>query len=136
MSRTAIVILAIVCVAAGAGGTFLAVRRHSPEVSAAEQVQADPPTGSGAVAESEGIIEPAPAVVPAPPVVAEPAPQSRRPAPQVHPTPRPAARQTASVSHAPVPVPAPPVVAPDQRTVVPIAPAAITDNQEIGRAHV
>ena len=60
MSRTAIVILAIVCTAAGAAGTFLALRTEAPVASAAEQVQAEPATVSSAVAESEGIIEPTP----------------------------------------------------------------------------
>jgi hypothetical protein len=126
MSRTATVILAIVCVAAGAGGSFLALRSDLP-VTATEQVQA-PASALSAVAESEGVIEPVPAAVPAAPVVAEPAPRPRRPV-QSPPAPRPSVRQTASASRVPEPpVPAPPVIAPDQR-VVPIAPAAITDNQ-------
>ena len=126
MSRTATVILAIVCVAAGAGGSFLALRSDSP-VTATEQVQA-PASALSAVAESEGVIEPVPVAVPAAPVVAEPAPRPRRPV-QAPPAPRPSVRQTASASRVPEPpVPAPPVIAPDQR-VVPIAPAAITDNQ-------
>lgn len=126
MSRTAIVILAIVSTTVGAAGTFLALRTGAPTASAAEQVQADPPTVPGAVAESEGIIDPAPVAAPAAPVVAEP--QPRRAAP-TRPEPRTAARRTASTSRAPEPEPAPPAVAPDHRTVVPIAPAAITDNQ-------
>ena len=126
MSRTATVILAIVCVAAGAGGSFLALRSDSP-VTATEQVQA-PASALSAVAESEGVIEPVPVAVPAAPVVAEPARRPKRPV-QAPPAPRPSARQTASRSRTPeLPVPAPPVIAPDQR-VVPIAPAAITDNQ-------
>ena len=125
MSRTATVILAIVCVAAGAGGSFLALRSDSP-VTATEQGQA-PASALSAVAESEGVIEPVPVALPAAPVVAVPAPRSKRPV-QAPPA-RPPARQTASASRAPEPpVPAPPVIAPDQR-VVPIAPAAITDNQ-------
>src|SRR6185436_12165775 len=127
MSRTATVILAIVCVAAGAGGAFLALRSDRAPVAAAEQVQAEP-AASGAVAESEGVIERAPVAAPAP-VVPEPAPAPRsRPVPP--PAPRPPVRQTASAARTPVHVdPPPPVVAPDQRTVVPIAPAAIADNQ-------
>ena len=126
MSRTATVILAIVCVAAGAGGSFLALRSDSP-VPATEQVQA-PASALSAVAESEGVIEPVPVAVPAAPVVAEPAPRPKRPV-QAPPAPRPSVRQTASASRAQeVPVPAPPAITPDQR-VVPIAPAAITDNQ-------
>jgi len=128
MSRTATVILAIVCVAAGAGGAFLALRSDRAPVAAAEQVQAEP-AASGAVAESEGVIERAPVAAPAP-VVPEPAPAPRsRPVPPP-PAPRPPVRQTASAARTPVHVdPPPPVVAPDQRTVVPIAPAAIADNQ-------
>ena len=126
MSRTATIILAIVCVAAGAGGSFLALRSDSP-VTATEQVQA-PASALSAVAESEGVIEPVPVAVPAAPVVAEPAQRPKRPV-QAPPAPRPSARQTASRSQTPeLPAPAPPVIAPDQR-VVPIAPAAITDNQ-------
>ena len=126
MSRTATVILAIVCVAAGAGGSFLALRSDSP-VTATEQVEA-PASALSAVAESEGVIEPVPVAVPAAPVAAEPARRPKRPV-QAPPAPRPSARQTASRSRTPeLPVPAPPVIAPDQR-VVPIAPAAITDNQ-------
>ena len=126
MSRTATIILAIVCVAAGAGGSFLALRSDSP-VTATEQVQA-PASALSAVAESEGVIEPVPVAVPAAPVVAEPAPRPKRPV-QAPPAPRPSVRQTASASRVPEPpVPAPPAFAPDQR-VVPIAPAAITDNQ-------
>lgn len=126
MSRTATVILAIVCVAAGAGGSFLALRSDSP-VTTTEQVQA-PASALSAVAESEGVIEPVPVAVPAAPVVAEPAPRPRRPV-QAPPAPRSSVRQTASASRVPAsPVPAPPVITPDQR-VVPIAPAAITDNQ-------
>ena len=126
MSRTATVVLAIVCVAAGAGGSFLALRSDSP-VTATEQVQA-PASALSAVAESEGVIEPVPVAVPAAPVVAEPAPRPKRPV-QAPPAPRPSVRQTASASRVPEPpVPAPPAIAPDQR-VVPIAPAAITDNQ-------
>jgi hypothetical protein len=113
-------------VAAGAGGSFLALRSDSP-VTATEQVQA-PASALSAVAESEGVIEPVPVAVPAAPVVAEPAPRPRRPV-QAPPAPRPSVRQTASASRVPEsPVPAPPAFAPDQR-VVPIAPAAITDNQ-------
>ena len=126
MSRTATVILAIVCVAAGAGGSFLALRSDSP-VTATEQVQA-PASALSAVAESEGVIEPVPVAVPAAPVVAEPARvrgdqfKHRRHHDLLFARRRPASRAPE------LPVPAPPVIAPDQR-VVPIAPAAITDNQ-------
>ena len=125
MTRTATGILVVVCVAAGAGGTFLAVRNDSTPVTAAEQAQPVPPASSDIVAESEGIIEPV-AVAPPPP----PAPV----APETRPTPpprapRPAVRQTAAAPRAsePPPVAAPPAVTP--RVTVPIEPAAIVDNQ-------
>ena len=51
MSRTATGILALVCVAAGAGGTFLALRHEAAPVTVAE-----PPVVSDIVAESEGVI--------------------------------------------------------------------------------
>jgi type IV secretory pathway VirB10-like protein len=127
MSRTATVILAIVCVAAGAGGAFLALRSDGSPVAAAEQVQAEP-AASSAVAESEGVIERAPVAAPAP-VVSEPAAAPRSRPVQPPPAPRPPVRQTASARPPVHAEPQSPVVTPDQRTVVPIAPAAITDNQ-------
>jgi len=128
MSRTAIGILAILCVAAGAGGTFLALR-NDPSPAPAEQIQAAPtPSDTAAVAESEGVIGP---VTPAAPAVPD------RIAPQVKPTapPPPASRAPARhVQSAPPRRPDPPpsaapVVAQDQRVVVPIAPSPIHDNQ-------
>jgi hypothetical protein len=124
MTRTATGILAIVCVAAGAGGTFLAVRNDSTPVTAAEQAQPVSPASSDIVAESEGIIEPMPI---APPPPAPVAPQTRpTPPPRA---PRPAVRQVAAAPRAPEPPPvaAPPAVTP--RVTVPIEPAAIADNQ-------
>lgn len=126
MTRTATVILAIVCVAAGAGGTFLALRNDALPVTAAEQIQTAPPTASRAVAESEGVITPAPATAQA--VPAPVAPRSR-PA-QPLPAPRTPARQVASAPRAPAPpTRTPPLVIQDQSLAVPIAPAPISDNQ-------
>ena len=124
MTRTATGILAIVCVAAGAGGTFLAVRNDSTPVTAAEPAQPVSPASSDIVAESEGIIEPAALAPPPPP--ASVAPQTRpTPPPRA---PRPAAREVAAAPRAPEPpVAAPPAVTP--RVTVPIEPAAIADNQ-------
>jgi type IV secretory pathway VirB10-like protein len=121
MSRTATGILALVCVAAGAGGTFLALRHDAAPVTAAE-----PPAASDIVAESEGVIEPAPLVPPPP--VAPVAPPSR---PIQPPSPaRPPVRQVAAAPRAPEPPPpAPPVVTPSARVTAPIEPALITDNQ-------
>jgi hypothetical protein len=121
MSRTATGILALVCVAAGAGGTFLALRHDAAPVTAAE-----PSVASDIVAESEGVIEPAPLVPPPP--AAPVAPPSR---PVQPPSPaRPPVRQVAAAPRAPEPPPpAPPVVTPSARVTAPIEPALITDNQ-------
>jgi type IV secretory pathway VirB10-like protein len=121
MTRTATGILALICVAAGAGGTFLALRHDAAPVTAAE-----PPAASDIVAESEGVIEPAPLVPPPP--VAPVAPPSR---PIQPPSPaRPPVRQVAAAPRAPEPPPpAPPVVTPNARVTAPIEPALITDNQ-------
>ena len=53
MTRTAAVVLAIVCVTAGAGGTYLALRHDPTPVTAAESIAANP--GAPPVAESEGV---------------------------------------------------------------------------------
>ena len=98
MTRTATGVLAIVCVTAGAGGTFLALRNDAPPATAAE-IQAP-----AAVAESEGVIERAPLPVPAVPEPAAPRTRSTQPAP----APRPPVRQAAAQARAPQPpVPAP-----------------------------
>jgi type IV secretory pathway VirB10-like protein len=125
MTRTATGIVAIVCVAVGAGGTFLALRNDPATATAVEQAQALSQTSREIVAESEGIIEPVPATPPAP--AAPVAPQTRPTPPS--PAPRPAARRVAAAPRAPEPVPAPPVVTPSPRLTIPIEPAAITDNQ-------
>jgi hypothetical protein len=121
MTRTATGILALICVAAGAGGTFLALRHDAAPVTAAE-----PSVASDIVAESEGVIEPAPLVPPPP--AAPVAPPSR---PVQPPSPaRPPVRQVAAAPRAPEPPPpAPPVVTPSARVTAPIEPALITDNQ-------
>jgi hypothetical protein len=112
-----------VCVAAGAAGTFLALRNDAPPASAAE-ILAPAPT---AVAESEGVIEraPLPLRVPVAPEPAAPRNRSSQPAP----TPRPPVRQVASKTRSPEPPAPAPVPTQAPRTVVPIAPAAISDNQ-------
>lgn len=125
MTRTATAILAIVCVAAGASGMFLALRSDGAPVTAAEQTQPPSPTSGDVVAESEGIIEPVPV---APPAVAVPVAPQRRPT-QPAPAPQPPVRRVATAPRAPEPPPATPVVPPSARVTVPIEPAHITDNQ-------
>ena len=125
MTRTAAVVLAIVCVTAGAGGTYLALRHDPTPVTAAESIAANP--GAPPVAESEGVIDPAPLTPPTPPQPA--APRSRVVPP---PAPRTPVRQVAAASRAPrapePPLPAP-VLTQGSRSAVPIASAPISDNQ-------
>ena len=125
MSRTAIVILAVVCVAAGAGGTFLALRNDAAPVSSAEIETLPAATSSATVAESEDVIEPAPAALPS---ALQPVTPKARPA-QPPPPPRAPVRQVATAPRAPEPPPPPPVVTQDTRPAVPIEPAAISDNR-------
>jgi len=126
MTRTATGILAILSLAAGAGGTFLALRNDTSSAMTAERAQ-DPKTApSATVAESEGIIDPKPAALQPLPNPAPPAnrPDRRRPASQ-----NPARQAASAAPHAPQPpAPAPPVVTREQK-IVPIEPAVITDNQ-------
>jgi len=124
MSRTAIVILAIVCVAAGAGGTFLALRNDAAPVTSAEIETLPAATSNATVAESEDVIEPAPAARPS---TLQPVTPTTRPAQP--PPPRAPVRQVATAARAPEPPPPPPVVTQDTRPAVPIEPAAISDNK-------
>jgi type IV secretory pathway VirB10-like protein len=123
MTRTAAVVLAIVCVTAGAGGTYLALRHDPNPVTAAESIAANP--GAPPVAESEGVIDSAPLTPPTPPQPA--APRSRVVPP---PAPRTPVRQVASrAPRAPEPPLPAPVLTQESRSAVPIAPAPISDNQ-------
>ena len=123
MTRTAAVVLAIVCVTAGAGGTYLALRHDPTPVTAAESIAANP--GAPPVAESEGVIDSAPLTPPTPPQPA--APRSRVVPP---PAPRTPVRQVASrAPRAPEPPLPAPVLTQESRSAVPIAPAPISDNQ-------
>jgi hypothetical protein len=125
MSKTAIVILALVCVAAGAGGTFLAVRNDTAPVTSAETEALPAATSNSTVAESEDVIEPAPAARPS---ALQPVTPKARPA-QPPPPPRTPVRRAATAPRTPEPPQPPPVVAQDSRPAVPIEPAAIADNK-------
>ena len=123
MSKTAIAILAVTCVAAGAGGTYLALRGP---VTSAEQVEAAPDAAvTPPVAESEEVLESAPA----PPTAIQPAtPPARQTPPPAPPKPArttPAQAPRIAERTAP-PSPSEPV---DQRPPAPIEPPAIVDNQ-------
>jgi hypothetical protein len=122
MTRTATVILAMVCVAAGAGGTFLALRNDASPATAAEIQTSQAPA---AVAESEGVIDPAPLPLAAVPERVAPRNRTTQPAP----APRPPVRRVASAPRAPEPPAPAPVLTQERRTAVPIAPAPISDNQ-------
>jgi hypothetical protein len=120
-------LLAIVCVAAGAGGTYLAVRGTTPSTPpAAIDATVPDPTPTATVEQSEGVVGEAPA--PAPPAPrAEAVPAAPRPAaprssaPVSRPVPT---RRTGTPANAPDP--APPT---REEPPVAIAPAPITDNQ-------
>ena len=122
MTRTATGILAIVCVAAGAGGTFMALRNDASPATAAE-IQT--PQAPAAVAESEEVIDRAPLPLAAVPEPVAPRNRTTQPAP----APRPPVRQVASAPRRPEPPPPAPVLTQEPRAAVPIAPASISDNQ-------
>lgn len=119
-------LLAFLCVAAGAGGTYLAVRATHPAAATAQVAASPEPSPTATVDQSEVVVTESPAataeaprkasVAPATPKPAAPAP--RRPA-----SPAPKRTEPAS-SAATVPPPAPRTEAP-----IAIAPAAISDNQ-------
>src|SRR5262245_17897242 len=111
-------LLAVVCVALGAGGTFLAVRAMAPSTPPAAVTTTPEPTPTATVEQSEGIVAP-PATSPAR-AEAVPAPKPAAP------TSRPAAPARRTDTPARTPEPAAPA-APEPP--VAIAPAPITDNQ-------
>lgn len=128
-------LLAIVCLVAGAGGTYLAVRatNHTP---APTQVAASEPTPTATVDQSEAVVteSPVPPTAPVTPAVPPPAP---RRAEVARPAPRPApARRTATTSAASTrpsgPSSAPShdsAPAPKTEPPIAIAPQSIADNQ-------
>ena len=115
-------LLAVFCVAAGAGSTYLVVRATAPSTPPAAVATAPEPTPTATVEQSEGIVAEAPAPT-LPAARAEAVPAAPKPA---APTSRPAvpARRAESPAKAPEPTtpagPEPPVA---------IAPAPIADNQ-------
>ena len=115
-------LLAIVCIAAGAGGTYLVVRATAPSAPPAAVATTAEPTPTATVEQSEGIVAEAPARTP-PAARNEAAPAAPKPA---APTSRPAAPARRNETPAKAPEPAAPA-APEPP--VAIAPAAITDNQ-------
>ena len=123
ISKAATGFLAAVCVTAGAGGTYLAVRSASQPSSSLPVAVAPDPAIAPAVEQSEGVVtdSPAPAEPQASTAVApKPGAVSRTPKPAAKPAPRPSAPTVASA-----PEPAPPREDPP----VAVAPPAISDNQ-------
>jgi hypothetical protein len=113
-------LLAIVCVVAGAGGTYLVVRATAPSTPPAAVATTPEPTPTATVEQSEGIV----AEAPAPPAArAEAVPAARKPAAS---TIRPAAPARRTETPAKAPEPAAPA---GPESPVAIAPAPITDNQ-------
>jgi hypothetical protein len=130
ISRAATGLLAAVCVAAGAGGTYLAVR-NTGQPAAAEQAAAAPQATAAAVEQSEGVVT---TQSPAADVASAPVPEAPKPAPVVARAPKPAVPAPAPRRPAPHPAAAPVTSAPDTSAPRPeppvaIAPVAITDNQ-------
>jgi len=122
ISRAATGLLAAVCIAAGAGGTYLAVKNASQSSSPRVSVTPEP-AAPVTVEQSEGVVAeaeaPVPAAPPAPIAVApRPAAPPRKPA--TAPAPRASAPPVATI-----PEPAPPREEPP----VAVVPPSITDNQ-------
>jgi hypothetical protein len=118
-------LLAFLCVAAGAGGTYLVVRATGPAPAPAPVVATPDPTPTATVEQSEGVVaEPPAPVAPAKRAEATPAPVSRPAAPAP-------SRRAPTAAPRNEPAPAAQAPAPPARDEAPIAiaPAAIADNQ-------
>jgi hypothetical protein len=122
ISRAATGLLAAVCIAAGAGGTYLAVKNASQ--SSSPQVSVTPePVAPVTVEQSEGVVAEAEAPVPAErpaPIAVAPRPAAPPRKPAAAPAPRASAPPVATI-----PEPAPP----REEAPVAVVPPSITDNQ-------
>jgi len=125
ISRTTTGILAVVCVAAGAGATFFALQNKGP-VNRPSQIegQLENPS-SAAVAESEAVIDSKATASTLAPVTVAHDPTSTPPRQT-----RVAPRQDAPAPRAPEkPTPSTaPVVTPEQTAVIPVEPPPVADN--------
>jgi hypothetical protein len=127
ISKAAVGMLVGACVAAGAGGAYVATRTSAPVAIAAPQETATvADAGTGAVEHSDAVL-PETEEAPAPVAVA-----TRRSAPAPRPAARPSTRPAPPVEQpvrqASTPAPLPPVV--EERAVAaPIEPPRIADNQ-------
>lgn len=126
ISKASVGFLVAACVAAGAGGAYLATRDAAP-VAIASQDAPLPELAGPAVAHSEGLLTEAPAEPPAP--VAAPTPPQTTTPDRIGPRrPEPRAPEPRERPAAAPPPPAPAPVA-DIPAPLPIEPPAITDNQ-------
>jgi len=119
-------LLAFFCLAAGAGGTYLAVRATSPAPATAQAAVSPEPTPTATVDQSEAVVTESP-VPPAPVAPARPAtvaPAAPRPAAQAPRATTRTPRRSEAAGLAPATAPAPREEAP-----VAIAPTSISDNQ-------
>jgi type IV secretory pathway VirB10-like protein len=116
-------VLALVCVVAGAGGTYLAVRATNPAPAPSQAAASPEPSPTATVEQSETVVADPPAPAPAAPARrADTSPASSRPADKTQRPAGTAPRRSDSAS--PEPAAPPRDVAP-----VAIAPAPISDNQ-------
>lgn len=117
-------LLAFLCVAAGAGGTYLIVRSTSPAPTQVAATQ--DPTPTATVEQSEGVVADPPApVAPAKRAEVTPPPPVSRPAAPAPPRRAP----TAPPRNQPAPAAQAPAPPPRNEAPIAIAPAAIADNQ-------
>src|SRR5215510_9330359 len=119
-------LLAFLCLAAGAGGTYLAVGATSPAPATAQAAVSPEPTPPATVDQSEAVVTESP-VPPAPVAPARPAtvaPAAPRPAAQAPRATTRTPRRSEVAAVAPATAPAPKEEAP-----VAIAPTPISDNQ-------
>jgi hypothetical protein len=115
-------LLAIVCIVAGAGGTYLVVRATAPSAPPATVATTPEPTPTATVEQSEGVV--GEATLPAtPPVLAV---AVRAPARPAAPASRPATPARRTEAPAKAPQTAPPA---REEPPVAITPAPISDNQ-------
>jgi len=118
-------VLALVCVVAGAGGTYLAVRATNPAPAPSQAAASPEPSPTATVEQSETVVADPPAPAPAAPARrADTAPASSRPADKT--AKRPGGTAPRRNDSASAPEPAAPA---KNEAPVAIAPAPISDNQ-------
>jgi len=117
-------LLAFLCVAAGAGGTYVIVRSTSPAPAPAQVAATQDPTPTATVEQSEGVVGEAATRAPSPRAEAAPVTRPASPAPS-----RPAPVAPRRNEPAPAATPSPSAPPAREEAPVAIAPAPIADNQ-------